>query len=88
MGDEDKTKRQLMDELAQMRQQVAELTMLDADHRRVQEGLQQSCAELQRTLQGTVNALISATEMRDPYTAGHQRRGRIRAPAAVLSREL
>jgi putative two-component system response regulator len=30
--------------------------------------------QLERTLEQTIEALSSATEMRDPYTAGHQRR--------------
>ncbi len=39
-----------------------------------QEELQKSFQRLQRTLEGTVSALMSAVEMRDRYTAGHQRR--------------
>jgi putative nucleotidyltransferase with HDIG domain len=33
-----------------------------------------SYEKLQRALGGTINALSSTTEFRDPYTAGHQRR--------------
>ncbi|MGA9348089.1 MAG: PAS domain S-box protein [Anaerolineae bacterium] len=40
----------------------------------VEEELQQSFEKLQRTFEGTVNVLVSVIEMRDPYTAGHQRR--------------
>jgi len=36
--------------------------------------LEQSYVKLRKTLEETVNALASATEKRDPYTAGHQRR--------------
>lgn len=35
--------------------------------------LERSYAKLRKTLEETVNALASATEKRDPYTAGHQR---------------
>lgn len=37
------------------------------------EALELSYAKLRKTLEETVNALASATEKRDPYTAGHQR---------------
>jgi HD-GYP domain-containing protein (c-di-GMP phosphodiesterase class II) len=45
-----------------------------AERKRAQEELRQSYGKLQRALEGTVGVLVSATEMRDPYTAGHQRR--------------
>ena len=41
---------------------------------RAKEALQQSFEKVQRTLEGMVNALVSTIEIRDPYTAGHQRR--------------
>jgi len=36
--------------------------------------LQRSFEKLQRTFKGMVNAMVSAIEIRDPYTAGHGRR--------------
>jgi putative nucleotidyltransferase with HDIG domain len=45
-----------------------------AERKRAEEGLRQSYGQLQRTLEGTVNVLVSTIEMKDPYTAGHQRR--------------
>jgi PAS domain S-box-containing protein len=38
------------------------------------EELKKSFEKLQKLLAATVNGLVSAVEMRDPYTAGHQRR--------------
>jgi putative nucleotidyltransferase with HDIG domain len=38
----------------------------------VKKNLQKSIQNLKRILEGTVLALMSAVEMRDPYTAGHQ----------------
>jgi len=44
-----------------------------AERRRTERELQQNLKKLQVTLEGTIHALASAVEMRDPYTAGHQR---------------
>ncbi len=41
--------------------------------REAREALELSYTKLRKTLEETVNALASATEKRDPYTAGHQR---------------
>jgi PAS domain S-box-containing protein len=41
---------------------------------RLRRELQQSLASLGRALEGTVSALASVAEVRDPYTAGHQQR--------------
>ncbi len=45
-----------------------------AQREQAEEGLRQSLERLQRALEGTVNVLVSTIEMKDPYTAGHQRR--------------
>ncbi len=42
--------------------------------KKVERELQESWARLQRAFQGTVQAISTTIEMRDPYTAGHQRR--------------
>jgi PAS domain S-box-containing protein/putative nucleotidyltransferase with HDIG domain len=48
--------------------------ILDITERvQAEEGLKQSFARLQRALEGTIHALAATAEMRDPYTAGHQR---------------
>ncbi len=44
------------------------------ERKRAEEELRESYAKLQQVLEGTVHVLISAIEMSDPYTAGHQRR--------------
>jgi PAS domain S-box-containing protein/putative nucleotidyltransferase with HDIG domain len=44
------------------------------DIRRAEQQLASATVRLQLTLKGTVAALCATTEMRDPYTAGHQRR--------------
>jgi PAS domain S-box-containing protein len=45
-----------------------------AERKQAQVELQQSYTKLEKALEGTIHTLASATEMRDPYTAGHQRR--------------
>ncbi len=40
----------------------------------IEENLLESYSKLQRTLEGTANALAAALEKRDPYTAGHEKR--------------
>ena len=51
---------------------------IEDENREYQRNLEELVAarttSLQRTLLGTVEALASALEIRDPYTAGHQRR--------------
>jgi PAS domain S-box-containing protein/putative nucleotidyltransferase with HDIG domain len=41
--------------------------------RRAEQALKESFARMHRTLEGTVMALATTVETRDPYTAGHQR---------------
>ena len=41
--------------------------------KQVEDSIQSNLNELNKTLKGTVDALSSAVETRDPYTAGHQR---------------
>jgi PAS domain S-box-containing protein len=51
------------------------------ERRQAEQALRRSYHKLQETLVTTVNALASTVEMRDPYTAGHQRRVTILACA-------
>jgi PAS domain S-box-containing protein/putative nucleotidyltransferase with HDIG domain len=45
-----------------------------SERKQAQEELRRSYERLRRTLDETVQSLASAVEMRDPYTAGHQKR--------------
>jgi PAS domain S-box-containing protein len=56
------------------------------ERKRVEEELQQSFEKLQRTFEGTVNVLVSVVEIRDPYTAGHQRR--VTQLACAIAKEM
>ncbi|MBM4465408.1 MAG: PAS domain S-box protein [Chloroflexi bacterium] len=57
-----------------------------AERKRAQEELRQSYVKLQAALEGTVNVLVSAVEMRDPYTAGHQRQ--VTQLACAIAKEM
>lgn len=48
-------------------------------HKQMEQDLKQSADKLNNVLTGTIQAIAKTTEMRDPYTAGHQER------VAVLS---
>lgn len=55
-------------------------------HKQREEALKKSLGQLQKALGGTVKALASALEMRDPYTSGHQRR--VAQLACAIGKEL
>jgi len=74
MKDEDKTKGELTNELVKMRKRVAELEASETGHKRTEEELKQSFEKLRRTMKGTIYAMALIVEIRDPYTAGHQRK--------------
>ncbi len=62
-------------------------TMLDiTEQRRARANLEQSYGRLQGALIGTVQALAMTTEMRDPYTSGHQKR--VALLSAAIAREM
>jgi PAS domain S-box-containing protein/putative nucleotidyltransferase with HDIG domain len=44
------------------------------ERKKAEEELEKSLERLKKTFEDTVNALVSALERRDPYTAGHQKR--------------
>jgi PAS domain S-box-containing protein/putative nucleotidyltransferase with HDIG domain len=58
------------------------------DYKRTQEELRKSYDRMQKVLEDTINALTSAVEKRDPYTAGHQQRVAILADAIAEKMKL
>ncbi len=54
--------------------------------KKIENELKTSNIKLQKLMEETVNGLVSAMEMRDPYTAGHQRR--VAALATKIAEEM
>ena len=54
---------------------VCRATMIDITERKqAEEQLRESLEQLRRAVRATIQVLVMAVEMKDPYTAGHQRR--------------
>jgi HD-GYP domain-containing protein (c-di-GMP phosphodiesterase class II) len=77
--DELEKHRNRLEELVQKR--TVELTDANSklkqeieERKRAEESLQQSYNKLQKTMDGIIQAMSMTVEVRDPYTAGHQRR--------------
>jgi len=57
-----------------------------SQRKRTEEELRQTSLRLQRAIEGAINAVALTTEIRDPYTAGHQHR--VAKLACSIGREL
>ncbi len=56
------------------------------ERRKAEEELQKSLVKLQKTLEGTVEAMATLIETKDPYTSGHQKR--VAYLACEIAREI
>jgi len=64
-----------------------ELEIADGAYRRnLEQMVEKRTAELQKTLEGTISALIMTVEYRDPYTGGHQQR--VSDLASAIAKEM
>jgi putative two-component system response regulator len=74
------------DELKLKIERGLERVRLAEERQQAEEELRRSYEKLQRALEGTVHSLVAAIELRDPYTAGHQRR--VTRLACAIAREM
>jgi putative two-component system response regulator len=71
--------------LVRIKRVLKERTLL-SERDRAESELQNSLQQLQKAIQGIIHAMAVTVEMRDPYTAGHQRR--VAALACAIAKEL
>ena len=81
-----KTKEEPSQELAKMRRRVAELETREKEHQRAEKELKETLEKVRRTMKGTIDAMALTVEMRDPYTAGHQRN--VASLARAIAKEM
>ena len=71
---------------AELRTTIEQVQQEIADRKRAEEALQHSLRTLRRVLEGTIQAVALTVEIRDPYTAGHQRR--VTQLACAIAKEM
>jgi PAS domain S-box-containing protein len=72
MKDKDKTKEQLINELAELRQRIAELEASETEHKRVQEALRESEEKLRHLFESVTDGIF-AMDLNGAYTEFNQR---------------
>ncbi|MGD9506414.1 MAG: HD domain-containing phosphohydrolase [Syntrophobacteraceae bacterium] len=70
----------------EVRSRTRDLTHEVKERKRAEERLQESLGKLRTVMEGTIQAMALVTEMRDPYTAGHQRR--VAALSSAIAKEM
>jgi HD-GYP domain-containing protein (c-di-GMP phosphodiesterase class II) len=67
-----KTKQALIEELEFLRQRVADMERRELEHKQADEILMRAFESLRNEFDAIIQVLVSAVEVRDPFTAGHQ----------------
>jgi PAS domain S-box-containing protein/putative nucleotidyltransferase with HDIG domain len=78
--------RKVQERTAELRKTNEALHVEIKERKSAERALQESYSELHRALEGTIHALASTVEKRDPYTAGHQKR--VSNLACAIAREM
>ena len=74
MKDLCKTNQEMIEELSVLKQRIQQLEQSESARKRVEEAQRQSLEQLRRAVGTIIQVLVMAVEVKDPYTAGHQRR--------------
>jgi putative nucleotidyltransferase with HDIG domain len=74
MRNEEKAKDQLVKELQEMQEKIAELEKVKVKCNQLEKELKQSYKKLKKFIEGTANIITKVVEIRDPYSIGHQQR--------------
>ncbi len=85
-GHDERMAKKLGDKILELEKANIELKKTEKSLRRKEKERKQTFAKLQKSLEGTINALASAMGKRDPYTAGHQQR--VAKLARVIAEEM
>jgi HD-GYP domain-containing protein (c-di-GMP phosphodiesterase class II) len=65
---------ELIKEVSVLKQRIQELEQSESERELVKEKLRESLQQLRRAVETIIQVLVMAVEVKDPYTAGHQRR--------------
>ena len=85
-GHDERIAKKLEDKIQALEKANIDLKKTEKFLRRKEKERKQTFAKLQKSLEGTINALASAMDKRDAYTAGHQQR--VAKLARVLAEEM
>ncbi len=85
-GHYERMAKKLEDKILELEKANIELKKSEESLRKKEKERKQTFAKLQKSLEGTINALASAMDKRDPYTAGHQQR--VAKLARVIAEEM
>jgi putative nucleotidyltransferase with HDIG domain len=86
MKDNDRTNKQLIDELTDARQRITDLEALVFEYKSKEETLKQNIERLRNILDKSIITLASTVETKDPYSIGHQ--GRVAKLACAMAEEM
>jgi len=74
MEDASRINQEMIAEIYVLKKRIQELENSEAARKPMEEARQESLEQLRRAVETAIQVLVMAVEVKDPYTAGHQRR--------------